>query len=170
MILAPIGEFPPELLENLARRSGIAVGPACVDPAGAFDAARGQYNSARLLVELKSCYDEPVMGVTACDLFVPVLTFVFGEAELSGRAALFSIHRLREEFYGLPGNPALLEERALRELRHEWGHLRGLAHCPDWSCVMSSSHSVERVDSRGEDYCIECQRRLAPLENGTLQG
>ena len=160
MILAPIGDFPSELLDRLSLRTGIPIGPAQVDPALAWNALRSQYESTRLLAELKALYDGEVIGATACDLFIPVLTFVFGEAEMPGRAALFSIHRLRQEFYGLPGDAELLENRALRELRHEMGHLHGLAHCPDWSCVMSSSHSVERVDNKNEGYCVNCSERL----------
>lgn len=170
MILAPIGGFPATLLERLARRAGLEIGPALVDPSVAWNPARRQCDSTRLLVEMKARYSEPVMGAAVCDLFIPVLTFVFGEAEMHGRAGLFSIHRLREEFYGLPPNPTLLEERALRELRHEMGHLYGLSHCHDWSCVMSSSHSVELVDTKGENYCAACQRRLASTmtNGGTL--
>src|ERR1022692_4315227 len=41
-------------------------------------------------------------AVTSVDLYVPVLTFVFGEAQLTGSCAVVSLHRLREEFYGLP--------------------------------------------------------------------
>jgi archaemetzincin len=160
VILAPIGDFPEELLDHLSRRTGIPVGPSRVDPAIAWSPIRSQYDSTRLLAALKALYDGEVIGAAACDLFIPVLTFVFGEAEMPGRAALFSIYRLREEFYGLPGNPELLENRALRELRHEMGHLHGLPHCPDWSCVMSTSHSVERVDNKDEGYCASCSERL----------
>jgi archaemetzincin len=145
VILAPIGDFPEELLDHLSRRTGIPIGPSRVDPAIAWNSLRGQYDSTRLLAELKALYDGEVMGATVCDLFIPVLTFVFGEAE---------------EFYGLPGDAELLENRALRELRHEMGHLHGLPHCPDWSCVMSSSHSVERVDNKDEGYCVSCSERL----------
>lgn len=160
MILVPIGDFPEELLDHLSQQAAIPLGPARVDPAVAWNPLRGQYDSTRLLAELKAHYGGQVIGATACDLFIPVLTFVFGEAEMPGRAALFSIHRLREEFYGLPGDAGLLESRALREIRHELGHLHGLPHCPDWSCVMSSSHSVELVDNKGEGYCRECTHRL----------
>jgi archaemetzincin len=161
VILVPIGDFPEHLLAGLSQRTLIPLGPPRVDPAVAWNPSRGQYDSNRLLAELKTRYDGMVIGATACDLFIPVLTFVFGEAEMPGRAAVFSIHRLREEFYGLPGNAKRLESRALRELRHELGHLRGLAHCPDWSCVMSSAHSVERVDTRRDDYCEECKEKLS---------
>ena len=169
MILAPIGDFPEELIEYLSRRTGIPVGAPRLDPAIAWSPIRSQYDSTKLLRELKARYEGEVMGAAACDLFIPVLTFVFGEAEMPGRAALFSIHRLREEFYGLPGNAALLENRALRELRHEMGHLRGLAHCLDWSCVMSPSHSVERVDNKDEEYCADCSERLRRITVAQLR-
>ncbi|MGB9605703.1 MAG: hypothetical protein ACPL88_07485, partial [Bryobacteraceae bacterium] len=92
--------------------------------------------------------------------FIPVFSYVFGEAELGGRAAVFSIYRLREEFYGLPPEPTRLLERALRELLHELGHLAGLVHCHDATCVMRPSHSVEQIDARDADYCAACWRLL----------
>jgi archaemetzincin len=162
-VLAPVGDFPQDLLEELAGTSRLAIAPARVDPALALSPARGQYDSTRLLIEMKRQYPGTlVVGATECDLFIPVLTFVFGEAEMPGRAAIFSTHRLREEFYGLPPNRELLLARALRELRHEYGHLHGLPHCQDWNCVMSPSHAVERVDSKSDTYCRECQARLRP--------
>ncbi|MBI4462937.1 MAG: archemetzincin, partial [Acidobacteria bacterium] len=63
-----------------------------------------------------------LLGITALDLYVPVLTFVFGEAQLSGRCALVSAHRLREEFYGLPPSNDLFHERLVKEAVHELGH------------------------------------------------
>ncbi|HXN46543.1 MAG TPA: hypothetical protein VN893_07870 [Bryobacteraceae bacterium] len=161
MLLVPVGDFPRGLLHEISFRARIPVGPGRLDPAFALNPARNQYDSTRLLAEMKTRFPEGmVIGATACDLFIPVLTFVFGEAEMPGRAAIFSIHRLREEFYGLPPDHGLLAARALRELWHEAGHLRGLPHCQDWNCVMSSSHSVERVDSKTEHYCRECARKL----------
>lgn len=161
MYLVPVGAFPGDLLEEISREPGMVVAPSMLDPAAAFNSGRGQYDSTRILTELKVRYpDGLVVGATACDLYIPVLTFVFGEAEMPGRAAIFSIHRLREEFYGLPPNSSLLRERALREMRHEIGHLHGLTHCPDWACVMSSSHSVERVDAKSARYCAECEEKL----------
>ena len=161
MLLVPVGDFPRDLLYEISLRARIPIGAGRLDPAFALNPARGQYDSTRLLAELKARFPQGiVIGAAACDLFIPVLTFVFGEAEMPGRAAIFSIHRLREEFYGLPPDRSLLARRALRELWHEAGHLRGLPHCPDWDCVMSSSHSVERVDLKSERYCRECERRL----------
>lgn len=159
-LLVPVGEFPEDLLSEFSRRTQIPVGPGRVDPGVAWNPARSQYDSTRLVAELKARYEGTVIGVTALDLFIPVLTFVFGEAEMPGRAAIFSIHRLREEFYGLPRNPDRLIARALRELWHEFGHLSGLPHCRDYACVMSAAHSVERVDSKEDWYCEECAGRV----------
>ncbi len=164
MILVPIGRFPGDVLEELAFRAGIRIAPVCIDPRPAFNEERGQYNSSRLIEMLKSQFHEPVIGAADVDLFLPVLTYVFGEAEMPGQAGVFSIHRLREEFYGLPANRHLLLDRAEREFRHEWGHMVGLAHCHDASCVMSSSHSVELVDSKTSEYCSRCAHAFAKPE------
>jgi archaemetzincin len=162
MELVAVGDFPRDLLDEISRRARMPVAAAVLDPARAFNSARGQYDSTRLLAGLKGLRPEGlVIGAATCDLYVPVLTFVFGEAEMPGRAAIFSIHRLREEFYGLPSNRSLLIDRALRELWHEAGHLRGLPHCPDWSCVMSPSHAIDRVDAKTARYCPRCLTRLA---------
>ena len=157
MILVAVGEFPQTLLERLSRRTRIPLGESHVNPDAALDAVRGQYDSTRLLAELKVRYEGEVVGAAGCDLYIPVLTYVFGEAEMPGRAAIFSIHRLREEFYGLAPDEALLEERAVRELWHEIGHLRGLAHCRDAACVMSASHSIEQVDAKTDQFCPACR-------------
>lgn len=167
-MLVPVGDFPDALLDRLSRRTNMQIGSRRVNPASAWNGNRGQYDSSRLLTELRRLYDVPVIGAAAVDLFVPVLTFVFGEAEMPGRAAVFSIYRLREEFYGLPHNPALVEARALRELWHEFGHTRGLAHCRDSSCVMSSSHSVAGVDSKTDRFCLACDAKLAKAREGSI--
>jgi archaemetzincin len=97
------------------------------------------------------------LGVTACDLYVPVLTFVFGEAQLDGNCAVVSTARLADEHYGLPPNPILLRERLVKEAAHELGHTFGLRHCVDWRCVMASSHAVERLDIKSFDFCKGCR-------------
>ena len=156
------------LLEDAAPRIERAFATSCgVRPEPvAFeirpDPVRYQYNAAAILERLLQMDGLPdrVLAVTGLDLFVPVLTFVFGEAQLPGRCALMSIHRLRNEFYGLPPNPAALRERLLKEAVHELGHTYGLVHCEDWQCVMSSSYGVERVDVKSAEFCSACLRRV----------
>jgi archaemetzincin len=105
-----------------------------------------------------------VLGVTACDLFVPVLTFVFGEAQLDGNCAVVSTARLHEDFYGMPARTDLLRERLVKEAAHELGHTFGLRHCADWRCVMASSHAVERLDVKTAEFCGACRKPV--LQNG----
>jgi archaemetzincin len=94
--------------------------------------------------------------VTCLDLYLPILTFVFGEAQLEGACAVVSAHRLRQETYGLPPDQMLLRERLLKEAVHELGHTFGLTHCADRSCVMASPHSVEWIDLKTAEFCPSC--------------
>jgi len=157
-----------ELLDELAARLAKGLRVSChVDekpfPAGfAFDDRRMQYHSTAILKQLAEGRDNSrrVLGVTPGDLYVPVLTFVFGEAQLEGNSAVVSVRRLHEEFYGLPPNPALLNERLAKLALHELGHTFGLRHCEDWSCVMASTHSVERLDIKSAEYCEACRHTL----------
>lgn len=154
-----------DLLEPLAvalaraLRRPCRIRPEQVDVSFAEDPARGQFYSTAILQRLQTCAEDgvSVLGVAECDLYVPVLTFVFGEAQLGGACAVVSLARLREEFYGLPPRPDLLRERLIKEAAHELGHTFGLRHCADWRCVMSSSHAVERLDVKGADFCRACR-------------
>ena len=163
---------PPEpglnLLEQLAAALARAfhtpcrIRPETFDASFARDEGRGQYYSTAIIQRLERASDPDarVLGVTACDLYVPVLTFVFGEAQLDGNCAVVSTARLHEEFYGLPRRDELLRERLIKEAAHELGHTFGLRHCADWRCVMASSHAVERLDVKGAEFCDACRKTV----------
>lgn len=140
---------------------GCRVRTDVVDASHALDKLRRQYHSSALLQAIAQVEAPVVLGVTTLDLFVPILTFVFGEAQLLGRAAIVSTHRLDDAFYGWPPQPARLLERLRVEAMHELGHTAGLRHCEDWNCAMSSSHAVERLDLKRADYCEGCWKRLS---------
>jgi archaemetzincin len=156
------------LAANLARtfRTPCRIRPETFDMSFAYDQVRQQYYSTAILQRLERASDPDarVIGVTPCDLYVPVLTFVFGEAQLDGNCAIVSTARLKEEFYGLPPSETLLRERLLKEAAHELGHTFGLRHCRDWRCVMTSSHAVERLDVKGADFCPVCRKPVS--QNG----
>jgi archaemetzincin len=121
---------------------------------------RGQYHAtliiARLLRHLPDQRSK-IIGVTSVDLFIPVLTFVFGQAQLDGPGAVVSTYRLHNEFYGLPADEDLLIGRTVKEVVHELGHAFGLVHCPDYLCVMSAATHVEDVDLKKTRFCPECR-------------
>ncbi len=90
-----------------------------LDVERAYDASRRQYNASALMAqvtELARRAGEKCIAVVDVDLFIPVLTFVFGQAALRGDAGVVSTHRLANEFYGMPGNEALLRQRVEKEI------------------------------------------------------
>jgi archaemetzincin len=156
-----------QLATRLTRTFGFEVQQSApgFDCESAFDVSRGQYNSRLLLGHLLK--DTPgdsgrVLGVAGVDLYIPVLTYVFGEAQLGGRAAIVSLHRLDDELYGLPPNPDRLFERLVKEAVHELGHTYDLVHCHHTGCVMGSSTYVEEIDLKSAAFCDRC--RLKTLE------
>jgi archaemetzincin len=133
------------------------------DPEVAFDRSRGQYNSTTMLAKLLDepiAKDDRVLGIVGVDLFIPILTYVFGEAQLDGRAAVVSIYRLDNEHYGLPRDERLLGERLLKEAIHEVGHTVGLLHCNHPTCVMRSSTYVEDIDLKSVQFCTRCRKAI----------
>jgi archaemetzincin len=133
------------------------------DPERSFDPSRGQYCSTTLLRLLLSSPPDAadrILGVSGVDLFAPVLTYVFGEAQLDGRVAVVSVHRLRTELYGLPRNDELVTERLVKEAIHELGHTFGLLHCAALACVMHASTYVEEIDLKPASYCDSCLQAL----------
>ena len=163
--LMPVGAVDRTLLEPLAAgltqrlRVACSILPDGLEVEFAFNPLRQQYHSSEILkkiLERPTSETWKVLGVTEMDLYIPVLTFVFGEAQISDGGAVVSTHRLRQEFYGLPTDPQLLQERLLKESLHELGHTYGLRHCSDYTCVMSASNGVERIDLKQAEFCPTC--------------
>ncbi len=132
--------------------------------ADAFDASRNQSNSTALLAQILQGHQDSTkkrIGVVEVDLFIPILTFVFGEAQLNGTAAIVSTNRLLNEFYGLPHDRDLMLSRLLKEIVHELGHTFGLYHCHQFECVMRSSTYVEEIDMKRVYPCSSCAEALS---------
>jgi len=95
--IVPVGSVDRDILEFLSTALGETLGAKCVvspgavDPTDAFNGTRRQYNSTQILSKLlenDNADGGKLLGVADVDLFIPVLTFVFGEAQLENRAAL----------------------------------------------------------------------------------
>jgi archaemetzincin len=135
----------------------------------AFDADRRQYGSIPLLdMLLRRCPQDAskLLAVTERDLFIPVLTFVFGQAQLGGRVGVVSFARLRQEFYGLAANREIFLERAHKEALHETGHLFGLVHCAERKCAMSLATTVRQIDLKEDAFCAACARAMRRSPEG----
>jgi len=163
--LLAVGEVSGTALEELRADLASVFGVPCellrerLDPTFAFHAERRQYHSSEILARMRSATAPGArrLGVTGVDLYIPILTFVFGEAELGGRCAVVSYHRLREEFYGLPADAEVVRQRLLKEAVHELGHTIELTHCDDYRCAMAPSHAVEWIDVKEATFCNDCR-------------
>jgi archaemetzincin len=161
-----IGERDPgaRTLEHLRLQMERALGtPVRIweDPArptDAYDPRRKQWSTSRILAWMGATGPPgKVLAVTDQDLFIPILTFVFGEAQLDGRVAVVSTARLGEP--GLP-DPRVALERLAKEGVHEIGHCFGLVHCDSPGCVMGRSPSARDVDRKRGEFCTSCQGRI----------
>jgi archaemetzincin len=159
-------ELAPAALEQVRLELERAYGTATVPwapatrPRGTLDPARRQHASGKLLAWLLEAGPPAgkVLGLTDQDLFIPILTYVFGEAQLGGRAAVASTARLREDLVH-PGERRFTE-RLVKEAVHEIGHTFGLVHCNVPRCVMSRAAGVRDVDGKSAELCPRCRRRL----------
>ena len=129
------------------------------EPSYAYDGSRGQYSSTLILLDAvarRPAEVAKVLVLTEHDLFIPMLSFVFGQAQVDGPVAVMSLARLRQEFYGVRGDRALLLQRVRKEALHEIAHTYGLTHCSDPSCTLSLSTDIRQLDRKGGDFCAGC--------------
>jgi archaemetzincin len=157
-------EVDRNVLAEIAGRTGLNPIPLDLPSIDfAYDPARNQYASIAVLEMLiRECPKDAhkLLAITERDLFIPVLTFVYGQAQLGGRVGAVSLARLRQQFYGLPPDRGVLLDRALKEILHESGHLYGLVHCADRGCAMSLSTGIRQIDQKQASYCAPCAARL----------
>jgi archaemetzincin len=161
-------EVEPMVTQHLERHLGEAF-PCEVEAGGQFilhstefDIDRGQYCAASVLRRLASSLPsgEGLLAVVGDDLFAPGLNFVFGEADLKNRCAIISLARLRATYPGQELTTRLFRHRVLTEAVHEVGHLLGLGHCPQPSCVMHFSNSLSETDRKKTEPCPDCRALL----------
>jgi archaemetzincin len=171
IILMSFGHFEKDLLkmivQDVEREFSLPVRTRTghLDLSEFYDPSRRQYNGFSLLKEVDTKYSsdsEKIIGLFDVDLYIPILTYIFGQAYLNGRAGIASVFRLRNERYGLKRNEEILVERFRKEVIHELGHCFGLIHCHDSLCVMRSSTYVEDIDQKTHSLCHRCRLLLLP--------
>jgi archaemetzincin len=161
-----LGEVPDLVPQSIAAHiQGILhvdvdVLPPLPLPSSAFDEGRLQYNASHMLQHLEtlslSRWDK-IMGVLDRDLFVPIFTYVLGEAQQGGKHALVSLHRLKTVDANAPSDLSLVMERSAKVALHELGHLYNLHHCTEPTCLMHFSGSLRDLDETFLDYCSYCR-------------
>jgi archaemetzincin len=123
----------------------------------AWNPDRGQYHSTPILQRLAAEAPPQTVKVAALcrvDLFIPILTYVFGEAQLDGRACIVSSCRLAG---GGTEPEGRFTARMAKEVVHELGHTFNLRHCQDPACLMHYCRSESDVDHKSEQFCRYCK-------------
>ena len=165
IVVSPIGDIDSALSDVISSEVLRIFGfqteilPLIHRVAFAFDPERRQYFSTLILEKLAAAAPSravKVLGITTEDLFIPILTHVYGEAQLGGKTCIISTCRLAEETpTSRPGNP--FHQRVVKEAIHELGHTFKLRHCPERNCVMHYCRSITDVDRKTDQLCRHCR-------------
>lgn len=126
-------------------------------PGYLYDDRRGQYHAEGIVYFISKYFSDNrfALLIASVDAYVPGLNFVFGLAVPSIRTAAVFTHRLKmlSDY-----NNYIL--RVKKEVIHELGHLLGLNHCSNTTCVMRFSNSVLEVDEKSYLFCSRCSAKL----------
>lgn len=164
-MISPIGNFDAEITESVEKGISRIFGfPARILPilenvGFAYDSGRNQYHSTPILEKLEGrapSFALKVLAITDVDLFIPILTHVYGEAQLGGRACIVSSYRLKG--YALPTriNSSHIQ-RIVKEAIHELGHTFSLRHCREHACIMHYCRTELDVDRKSDRLCRYCK-------------
>ncbi len=164
IIISPIGNPDTNLLNRVRRAIYNIFGypteiiPILDEVDFALDPGRNQYHSTPILDELVRNIPyraAKVLAIAKVDLFIPILTHVYGEAQLGGKACIISTYRLKESLSPLNSHE-VYPCRVIKEAIHELGHTFNLRHCRDRSCIMHYCRTVKDVDRKRNQLCRYC--------------
>ncbi|MHC1705904.1 MAG: archaemetzincin family Zn-dependent metalloprotease [Bacteroidales bacterium] len=164
--LISFGQFEVSFLEKISGsivneyHHEVRIHNGHLDLSEFYDATRGQYNANKLLKEVDANFSSgnlKTFGLFNVDLYVPILTYIFGQAFLNGRTGIASLYRFNNERYGIKMDEEVIFDRFKKTIIHELGHTFGLVHCYMPDCVMRSSTYVEDVDQKSQHLCGKCR-------------
>jgi archaemetzincin len=163
--ILPFGDIPEITAKSIAGhilghlRLPVDILPPLAPPSFALDDRRLQYDAGSILKAIECVRDDAydkLIGVVDVDLFVPILTYVFGEAKQGGRCGLVSIYRLKKNPDGSAVKASVQLERTAKVALHELGHLFDLHHCLEAKCLMHFSGGMVDMDRAPLYYCRYC--------------
>lgn len=172
ILLVSHGSFEKEIHENLNIKISrefhypVRFEESTIGISEFYDPGRRQYDANQILQKIELLSSNNVVkaiGLFRVDLFIPILTYIFGQAIYKGNSGIASLYRLRNEQYGMKKDDLLLNNRFCKVVIHELGHTFGLKHCYNTNCVMRSSTYVEDIDQKSGNLCMQCRTEIELL-------
>jgi archaemetzincin len=173
ILLISHGHFESSCLETIAENVSsefiypVKIKDSHTDLSEFYDPNRRQYDGNKLIKFLDSISEPETLktiGLFRVDLFIPILTYIFGQAIFKGKTGIASVYRLKNEQYGMKKDENLLNERFTKLVIHELGHTFGLVHCYVPNCVMRSTTYVEDIDQKKHNLCSKCRAEIESLK------
>ena len=170
--LISFGYFRDDFLKNVAEAVkheflySVNTIEGHIDLSEFYDPVRRQYNGIKILKEVEVMYSSDsakTIGLFSVDLYIPILTYIFGQAFLNGSTGIASHYRLNNERYGIYTDDTVILNRFKKEVIHELGHTFGLVHCHVPTCVMRSSTYVEDIDQKSGNLCFNCRKEISSM-------
>lgn len=106
------------------------------------------------------------MGVTLLDLALDAAgdNWVYGVARPMEYQGTFSLARFHPSFCGesVPPEqvPSVIRRRCCKVLSHELGHLFGLKHCINFTCLMNGANHARELNRQPLIECPACTKKL----------
>lgn len=91
--------------------------------------------------------------------------FVYGLASLTDGTGVFSLFRYSPAFNGETSkseaeSQAIILRRACKVICHELGHIFGLRHCINFTCLMNGANHVGELERQPPIECPACTKKL----------
>jgi archaemetzincin len=166
--LIKMGQIPHTVLRVISANiqtmleAPVQILPAMAIPEEAFQRHRSQYD-AGLVLKYLARFSFPharILAITDVDLCTPILTFVFGQAELGLNLAVVSDFRLRHIQEGSITSEGVYFERLAKVALHELAHTFALTHCETPKCLMRFSYDLSHLDNLDIFFCERCSFTL----------
>ena len=159
--IVPIGQLPDGAAEGLAA-SLSAFGFSAEVSAGAPRGVAALLSPGQKVLDgnfalaaLRRDFTDRVLGLCALPLRDDTRPWVYGLAEVNGRAAVFST----DTFYRGGLSPAESVERLSGAVLHELSHTLGMVHCRQRGCLMSATHEPSAMRRLAPRFCENCTRQ-----------
>lgn len=169
ILVIPIGKVMVDILNEITvalrktYQCHVKLGRSEEPATDCYSDERRQFDADKLsgmLISRKSPKLIAVIGIVDADIFYGDKAFVFGMNKPNNGVALFSLTRLRNEFYGKPADIEKLMQRGVKEAIYQVAMAGNLKNCTQKKCILSAGTALWRLDDKSSKFCEMCQKKV----------